>query len=45
MEAWDLERLRASGYSERAVLHVTSVVAHQSADSRLVVGLAAGVRS
>ena len=46
MEAGDLERLRASGYSERGVLHVISVVAHQSADSRLVAGLAAaGVRS
>lgn len=39
MEAGDLERLRASGYSEEAVLHVISVVAHQNADSRLVTGL------
>ena len=41
MEPGDLERLRASGYPEPAVLHVISVVAHQSADSRLVAGLAA----
>jgi uncharacterized protein YciW len=41
MEAGDLERLRASGYSEEAVLHVISVVAHQNADSRLVAGLRA----
>lgn len=39
MEPGDLERLRASGYSEEAVLHAISVVAHQNADSRLVVGL------
>ena len=46
MEAGDLERLRVSGYSERAVLHVISVVAYQSAESRLLAGLAAaGVRS
>ena len=41
MEAADLEGLRTSGYSEAAVLHVISVVAHQNADSRLVLGLAA----
>ena len=35
MEEGDLEGLRASGYSEEAVLHMISVVAHQSADSRL----------
>lgn len=35
----DLERLRSLGYSEQAVLHVISVVAHQNADSRLVLGL------
>jgi hypothetical protein len=45
MEAGDLERLRASGYSEAAVLHVISVVAHQNADSRLVAGLRAAIRS
>jgi hypothetical protein len=39
MEAGDLERLRASGYSEAAVLHVISVVAHQNADPRLITGL------
>ena len=39
MEAKDLERLRESGYSEEAVLHVISVVAHQNADSRLAAGL------
>jgi alkylhydroperoxidase family enzyme len=37
----DLERLRSLGYSEQAVLHVISVVAHQNADSRLVLGLGA----
>ena len=37
----DLERLRSLGYSEQAVLHVISVVAHQNADSRLVLGLRA----
>lgn len=41
MTAGDLDRLRASGYSEAAVLHVISVVAHQSADSRLAMGLGA----
>jgi hypothetical protein len=41
MVAADLESLRAAGYSEEAVLHVVSVVAHQNADSRLVLGLAA----
>ncbi len=44
MEADDLERLRAAGYSEPAVLHVISVVAHQNADSRLVAGLRAAGR-
>ncbi len=37
----DLEGLRAAGYSEVAVLHVISVVAHQNADSRLAIGLSA----
>ena len=41
MEAGDLQRLRASGYSEKGVLHMISVVAHQNADSRLVMGLRA----
>jgi alkylhydroperoxidase family enzyme len=41
MGAEDLERLRSLGYSEQAVLHVISVVAHQNADSRLVLGLGA----
>lgn len=45
MEAGDLEKLRASGYSEEAVLHVISVVAHQNADSRLAAGLHAVSRS
>ncbi|MGD0602464.1 MAG: hypothetical protein ABSA53_02555 [Streptosporangiaceae bacterium] len=44
MEAADLEQLRASGYSEQAVLHMISVVAHQNADSRLVAGLRAASR-
>jgi alkylhydroperoxidase family enzyme len=39
MVAGDLERLRAAGYSEVAILHVISVVAHQNADSRLAIGL------
>jgi alkylhydroperoxidase family enzyme len=37
----DLDRLRSLGYSDEAVLHVISVVAHQNADSRLVLGLGA----
>lgn len=41
MQPEDLEKLRASGRSEVAVLHVISVVAHQNADSRLATGLAA----
>jgi alkylhydroperoxidase family enzyme len=41
MTATDLESLRALGYSEAAVLHVISVVAHQNADSRLAAGLGA----
>ena len=45
MESADLERLRASGYSEEAVLHMISVVAHQNADSRLVAGLRAAGRT
>jgi hypothetical protein len=44
MEPADLEGLRAAGYSEEAVLHVISVVAHQNADSRLVIGLTAAGR-
>jgi hypothetical protein len=35
----DLENLRSAGYQEQAVLHVISVIAHQNADSRLVLGL------
>lgn len=45
MEAGDLEGLRASGYSDEAVLHAISVVAHQNADSRLVAGLGIASRS
>jgi alkylhydroperoxidase family enzyme len=41
MTETDLESLRALGYSEVAILHVISVVAHQNADSRLVAGLGA----
>jgi uncharacterized protein YciW len=41
MEPGDLESLRAAGYCEQAILHVISVVAHQNADSRLVIGLGA----
>ncbi len=40
MEPDDLEKLRAGGYSELAVLRVISLVAHQNADSRLAIGLA-----
>ena len=45
MHGEDLERLRASGYSEVAVLHAICVVSHQNADSRLVVGLRAAGRT
>jgi len=45
MEAGDLQTLRASGYSDEAVLHAISVVAHQNADSRLVAGLRAASRT
>jgi len=45
MQAADLDGLRASGYREVAVLHVISVVAHQNADSRLAIGLAAASRA
>jgi hypothetical protein len=44
MVANDLDGLRAAGYSEQAVLHVISVVAHQNADSRLAAGLTAASR-
>jgi alkylhydroperoxidase family enzyme len=40
----DLERLRSLGYSDEAVLHMISVVAHQNADSRLALGLGAAAR-
>jgi alkylhydroperoxidase family enzyme len=39
MVAGDLEKLRASGYSDTAVLHIISVVSHQNSDSRLAAGL------
>jgi alkylhydroperoxidase family enzyme len=41
MQASDLAELRAAGYSEDALLHIISVVAHQNADSRLAIGLSA----
>jgi alkylhydroperoxidase family enzyme len=41
MQPDDLDKLRAAGHSEVAVLHVISVVAHQNADSRLAFGLGA----
>jgi hypothetical protein len=41
----DLERLRSLGYSDEAVLHVISVIAHQNADSRLALGLNAATRA
>ena len=40
MEPGDLEKMRASGYSELAILRAISLVAHQNADSRLAAGLA-----
>lgn len=40
MEPGDLEKMRACGYSELAILRAISLVAHQNADSRLAVGLA-----
>lgn len=39
MESDDLEKLRAGGYSELAILRAISLIAHQNADSRLAVGL------
>jgi hypothetical protein len=45
MEAGDLAELRTAGYSEEALLHVISVVAHQNADSRLAIGLGAVSRT
>jgi hypothetical protein len=45
MTEGDLKGLRAAGYSELAILHVISVVAHQNADSRLVIGLRAATVS
>jgi hypothetical protein len=45
MQPADLETLRAAGYSEVAVLHVISVVAHQNADSRLAIGLGTAARA
>jgi hypothetical protein len=36
----DLERLRAAGYAEVALLHAISVVALQNAESRLAMGRA-----
>jgi alkylhydroperoxidase family enzyme len=45
MEASDLAELRAAGYSEDALLHIVSVVAHQNADSRLDIGLSAASQS
>jgi hypothetical protein len=44
MEEGDVKRLRSLGYSEQAVLHMISVVAHQNADSRLALGLHASTR-
>jgi hypothetical protein len=41
----DLQRLRALGYQEAAVLHMISAVAHQNADSRFVLGLGVATRS
>lgn len=40
MEPGDLEKMRASGYSELAILRAISLVAHQNANSRLAAGLA-----
>ena len=39
MTVADLERLRVVGYSDEALLHIISVVAHQNADSRFAAGL------
>jgi alkylhydroperoxidase family enzyme len=41
----DLERLRALGYQDQAILHMITVIAHQNADSRLVLGLGAATGS
>ncbi|MGH3256691.1 MAG: hypothetical protein ACRDOU_15080 [Streptosporangiaceae bacterium] len=45
MEEGDLMRLRSLGYSDEAVLHAISVIAHQNADSRLTLGLGASTQS
>ncbi len=39
MEPDDLQKLRAGGYSELAILRAISLIAHQNADSRLALGL------
>jgi alkylhydroperoxidase family enzyme len=41
MQPADLDALRELGYTEVAILHVISVVAHQNGESRLAMGLAA----
>jgi alkylhydroperoxidase family enzyme len=41
----DLEALRSMGMDDLAILHVIAVVAYQSAESRLRIGLAALARS
>ncbi len=41
----DADALRSTGLDDRAILHVISVVAYQSAESRLRIGLSALARS
>jgi uncharacterized protein YciW len=45
MAASDVEALRSTGLSDPAILHVIAVVAYQSAESRLRIGLSALARS
>lgn len=45
MTAADADALRSTGLSDRAILHVIAVVAYQSAESRLRIGLSALARS
>jgi len=45
MAASDADVLRATGLDDRSILHVISVVAYQSAESRLRIGLSALARS
>jgi hypothetical protein len=45
MASSDVEALRSSGLDDLSILHVIAVVAYQSAESRLRIGLSALARS